>query len=68
MSKVHTLVILRNGKVSTQFTGSTIGDLENYIPVSMMMELKEAVHYGQSKFYQGDTKYNLMYSCWEVME
>lgn len=68
MSKVHTLVILRNGKVNTQFTGSTLEELEHYIPATMMPELKEAVHYGQSKFYQGDTKYNLMYSCWEIME
>lgn len=68
MSKVHTLVILRDGKINTQFTGSTLEELEHYIPSTMMPDLKEAVYYGQSKFYQGDTKYNLMYSYWEVME
>lgn len=66
--KVHTIVVIRNGSFNTSFTAKSVEELEDYLPKSMNCSLKNAVYYGQEKFYQGETKYNLLYSCWDIMK
>ena len=66
--KVHTIILIRNGSFNTSFTAKSLEELEDYLPSSMKGNLQNAVCYGQEKFYQGETRYNLLYSYWNLME
>lgn len=66
--KIHTIVIVRNGKFNSSFTAETVEELRDYLPTSMHQHLEDAMYYGQKKFYQGCTKYNLLYTNWNIIE